>query len=30
VELEAQEHANRVLEKNVKMVCKGAFSNAHL
>jgi hypothetical protein len=30
VELEAQEHANRVLEKNAKMVCKDAFSNAHL
>ena len=30
VELEAQEHANRVLEKNVKKVCKDAFSNAHL
>jgi hypothetical protein len=30
VELEAQEHTNRVLEKNAKKVCKDAFSNARL
>jgi hypothetical protein len=30
VEPKAQEHANRVLEKNAKMVCKDAFSNARL
>jgi uncharacterized protein YkuJ len=30
VEPEAQEHANRVLEKNAKKVCKDAFSNARL
>jgi hypothetical protein len=30
VEPEAQEHADRVLEKNAKKVCKDAFSNAHL
>jgi hypothetical protein len=29
VEPEAQEHADRVLEKNVK-VCRDAFSNARL
>ena len=30
VEPEAQEHADRVLEKNAKKVCKDAFSNARL
>jgi NADPH-dependent 7-cyano-7-deazaguanine reductase QueF len=30
VEPEAQEHADQVLEKNVKKVCKNAFSNTHL
>jgi hypothetical protein len=30
VEPEAQEHANRVLEKNAKKVCRDAFSNARL
>ena len=30
VEPEAQEHADRVLEKNAKNVCKDAFSNARL
>jgi hypothetical protein len=28
VELEAQEHADQVLEKNTKKVCKDVFSNA--
>jgi hypothetical protein len=30
VEPEAQEHADRVLEKNAKKVCRDAFSNARL
>jgi hypothetical protein len=30
VEPEAQEHADRVLEKNEKKVCKDAFFNARL
>jgi uncharacterized protein YkuJ len=30
VEPEAQEHEDRVLEKNAKKVCRVAFSNAHL
>jgi hypothetical protein len=30
VEPKAQEHADRVLEKNAKKVCKDAISNAHL
>jgi hypothetical protein len=30
VELKAQEHIDRVLEKNEKKVCKDAISNAHL
>jgi hypothetical protein len=30
VEPEAQKHADRVLEKNAKNVCKDAFSNARL
>jgi hypothetical protein len=30
VEPKAQEHADRVLEKNVKKVCRDAFSNALL
>jgi hypothetical protein len=30
VEPEAQEHADRVLERNTKKVCKDAFSNARL
>jgi uncharacterized protein YkuJ len=30
VEPEAQEHADQVLEKNAKKVCKDAFSNARL
>jgi hypothetical protein len=30
VELEAQEHADRVLEKIVKKVCKNGFFNARL
>jgi hypothetical protein len=30
VEPETQEHADRVLEKNAKKVCRDAFSNAHL
>ena len=30
MELEAQEHADRVLKKNAKKVCRDAFSNARL
>jgi hypothetical protein len=30
VEPEAHEHADRVLQKNAKMLCKDAFSNARL
>jgi hypothetical protein len=30
VEPEAHKHADRILTKNVKKVCKDAFSNAHL
>jgi hypothetical protein len=30
VEPEAQEHADRVLEKNAKKVCRDAFSKARL
>jgi hypothetical protein len=30
VEPEAEEHADRVLAKNAKKVCKDAFSNARL
>jgi hypothetical protein len=30
VEPEAQEHADRVLEKNAKKVCRDSFSNARL
>jgi hypothetical protein len=30
VEAEAQEHADQVLEKNAKKVCKDVFSNARL
>jgi hypothetical protein len=30
VEPKAQEHADRVLEKNAKKVCRDAFSNARL
>jgi hypothetical protein len=30
VEPEAQEHVDRILEKNAKKVCKNAFSNVRL
>jgi hypothetical protein len=30
VEPEAQEHVDRVLEKNAKKVCRDAFSNARV